>query len=148
MAGKLAYLLGMKRLLLPHPLHLDPGTFAGKKLPQDNLFQVPQDFGHSRQGSDFPGSALSVTAGNPDVRLRIVPGQSADGLARLLVSPGRYGTGINDYQVRSGLGGQGDQALTPQRLSHSRGLVLVHLAPESDYLKVRHIDRRISKKRT
>ena len=56
---------------------------------QARFFLVAQDRPDAGESSHFGRGPLGITAGDPDGGAGIIPGQAADGLAGLLVGPGR-----------------------------------------------------------
>jgi hypothetical protein len=62
----------------------------------------------------------------------MLPGQTADGLAGLLIGPGSDGASIHHHQVRSLARGRGAPPPERQFPGHPGGVALVHLTAESD----------------
>ena len=106
-----------------------------QQVAQVPFFLVAENGLHPRQGRHFRRGSLSIAAGDPDGRVRVLPGQAADSLAGLLVGPGGDGTGVHDHQVRVGPRGRGAPPQTRKLPGHAGRVTLVHLAAESDNME-------------
>ena len=84
---------------------------------------------HPRQGQ-LVRRALRQTAGDDDLRLRVLPVAPADDLHALLVARAGHGAGVDDINIRLPVKLSRAIARLFKPLAHGLRIILVHLAPE------------------
>jgi len=75
----------------------DTGIGHGHNFCQLMLVGISDDEVDARQSRNLLSSALGITAGDDDFRLRILPAHPAYGGSRILVGAGRDRAGIQNY---------------------------------------------------